>query len=65
MELNIGDIIGFLCILVIALVAGYGGIMLRMGQTKKQRTIGIIIIVIDFLLMLCGLGAWFAYIANL
>ena len=47
MELNIGDIIGFLCILVIALVAGYGGIMLRMGQTKKQRTIGIIIIVID------------------
>ena len=65
MELNIGDIIGFLCILVIALVAGYGGIMLRMGQTKRQRTIGIIIIVVDFLLMLGGLGVWFAYIANL
>ena len=65
MELNIGDIIGFLCILVIALVAGYGAIMLRLGQTRRQRTIGVIIIVVDFLLMLYGLGVWFAYIANL
>ena len=65
MELNIGDIIGFLCILVIALVAGYGAILFRMGQTKRQRIIGIIIIVVDFLLMLGGLGVWFAYIANL
>lgn len=65
MELNIGDIIGFLCILVIALVAGYGAIMLRMGQTKRQRTIGVIIIVVDLLLMLCGLRVWLIYIANL
>ena len=65
MELNIGDIIGFLCILVIALVAGYGAILLRMGQTKRQRIIGAIIIVVDLLLMLYGLRAWFIYIANL
>ena len=65
MELNIGDLIGFLCILVIALVAGYGAILLRMGQTKRQRTIGVIIIVVDLLLMLCGLRVWFIYIANL
>ena len=65
MELNIGDIIGFLCILVIALVAGYGAILLRMGQTKRQRTIGVIIVVVDLLLMLCGLRVWLIYIANL
>ena len=65
MELNIGDLIGFLCILVIALVAGYGAILLRMGQTKRQRTIGVIIVVVDLLLMLCGLRVWLIYIANL
>lgn len=62
MNLNMGDIIGFLWLMIIALLAGYGAILLKFRQGKKWHRIGGIVIFIAIVMMLLGLTGWFYYI---
>ena len=64
MNLNMGDIIGFLWLLIIALLSGYGGILIKFRQGKKWHRIGGVIIFIAIVMMLLGLFGWFYYINN-
>lgn len=64
MNLNMGDIIGFLWLMIIALLAGYGAILLKFRQGKKWHRIGGIVIFIAIVMMLLGLTGWFYYINN-
>ena len=60
-QINIGDVIGFLCILIIAMMFGYSVIMYKLKNIKRHKVYGTIIGITATVLLIFGLYIWMLY----
>ena len=60
-QLNIGDVIGFLYLLVVAMMFGYSVIMYKLKTIKRHKVYGTIIGITATVLLILGLYVWMLY----
>ena len=60
-QVNIGDVIGFLCLLIIAMMFGYSVIMYKLKTIKRHKLYGTIIGIVATILLILGLYVWMLY----